>query len=42
MAKKEKEKLTKLEKRFKTMRALEPFVFRPIFAYKNFGQNETI
>ncbi len=40
MAKKEKEKLTKLEKRFKTMRALEPFVFRPFLPYKKHGHTE--
>lgn len=40
MAKKEKVKLTKIEKRFNRMRKLEPIFFRPFLPYKKHGHTE--
>ncbi len=40
MAKKEKRKLTKFEKWFRTLHRLERFVYRPLFPYKKHGHTQ--
>lgn len=40
MAKKEKVKLNKVSKWFRTLRRAEPFLYRPFFPYKKYGHTE--
>ena len=40
MAKKEKKKLNKVSRWFRTLRRAEPFLYRPFFPYKKYGHTE--
>ena len=40
MAKKEKQKLNAVSKWFRTLRRVEPFLYRPLFPYKKYGHTE--
>lgn len=40
MSKKEKAKLNKVSKWFRTLRRAEPFLYRPFFPYKKYGHTE--